>query len=657
MKAGHPMQKLRSLSIFLALGLPAQIVDPRWSQLVRLSDPAANVVDRDLVMDRFGHSFSFWIEHASGESKYSLRHARFDGESWSPAVTLEQVPNTWAGYMTSVDATIDSRGRIHLIWGGNWGPLHHRSADLRFTLDPAYWSPDKVSDIRSHVKRIFVDDMGAFHLVHIPFFGVEPRGVFYQRSNDQGETWSVPVNIHPDLPSTHTAQTLDVRFGSRGVFHAAWVDVDTRTFLPGAVRYARSNDSGSTWTKPALFDEPTAAIPELIRHTTPVLAVNGATVVLVWGGGGVINVGRRYRYSTDDGATWSSMQQLFGDLHGQAGTDALEFDRNGRLYFQSQIRWPMGIYQASWQSGVWTSPAMWYKIADSDKDIIGERVHAQFIRLTINNDDQFVSTFESCGAGCQDTSSLPNSSVLFATNTTAPKRELPPLAVVSAASFQASVPLAPEAIAAGFGQRLIGATATAPGLPVLDLGGISVEVVDSAGMPRPAPLFLVAPGQVNFIVPKGAAAGPARVRVRGGSGFVASGSFTIERVAPAIFTANARGTGVAAGFAVRLQPDGSQARALLADPTTGGPTPVDLASPGSVYLELFGTGFRGFTSEVTATVDGRTVPVIAALGHSQFPGLDQINIGPLPPAAGGREVTIRFVVDGRVSNAATFLLK
>jgi uncharacterized protein (TIGR03437 family) len=128
-------------------------------------------------------------------------------------------------------------------------------------------------------------------------------------------------------------------------------------------------------------------------------------------------------------------------------------------------------------------------------------------------------------------------------------------------------------------------------------------------------------------------------------------------VAPGIFSANASGSGVAAGFAVRLNPDGSQSRAFLADPATGSPNAVDLASPGSVYLELYGTGFRGFTSEVRVTVDGRPVPVLAAVGHSQFPGLDQINIGPLPAAGGGREVVIRFAVDGRDANPATLLLK
>jgi uncharacterized protein (TIGR03437 family) len=145
--------------------------------------------------------------------------------------------------------------------------------------------------------------------------------------------------------------------------------------------------------------------------------------------------------------------------------------------------------------------------------------------------------------------------------------------------------------------------------------------------------------------------------VRGESGFVAAGTFEIARVAPALFTANARGTGIVAGFAVRVGPDGAQTRTLLAGGANGAPSAVDLTAPGSVYLELFGTGFRGCTSGVTVSVDGQSVPVIAAVGHSQFPGLDQINIGPLPRIAGGREVAIRFAVDGREANSATFLVK
>ncbi len=49
-----------------------------------------------------------------------------------------------------------------------------------------------------------------------------------------------------------------------------------------------------------------------------------------------------------------------------------------------------------------------------------------------------------------------------------------------------------------------------------------------------------------------------------------------------------------------------------------------------VFLLLFGTGIRGFNSEVTATLDGKPLTVLGAAEQSEFAGLDQVNLGPVP---------------------------
>ena len=83
--------------------------------------------------------------------------------------------------------------------------------------------------------------------------------------------------------------------------------------------------------------------------------------------------------------------------------------------------------------------------------------------------------------------------------------------------------------------------------------------------------------------------------------------------------------------------------------------PIDLSGEGElVFLLLFGTGIRGSTSEVTATVGGVAVAVLGAVEHPIFVGLDQVNIGPIPPELiGAGEVEIILVVDGVAANAVT----
>jgi len=123
-----------------------------------------------------------------------------------------------------------------------------------------------------------------------------------------------------------------------------------------------------------------------------------------------------------------------------------------------------------------------------------------------------------------------------------------PFTTVSSASFERGAPLAAEAIASGFGSGLARDVAVATSVPLpTELLGTRVEVADSRGTSRAALLFFVSPGQINYLIPAGTATGTARVTVTSGAGGTAGGTVEIERVAPALYTANARGTGVAAG--------------------------------------------------------------------------------------------------------------
>ena len=78
----------------------------------------------------------------------------------------------------------------------------------------------------------------------------------------------------------------------------------------------------------------------------------------------------------------------------------------------------------------------------------------------------------------------------------------------------------------------------------------------------------------------------------------------------------------------------------------------------SFFLLLFGTGIRGFRSEVTATVGGEEVPVLGAVPQGEFVGLDQVNLGPLPRSLLGRgEVEIILTVDGKTANTVTLNIR
>jgi uncharacterized protein (TIGR03437 family) len=238
------------------------------------------------------------------------------------------------------------------------------------------------------------------------------------------------------------------------------------------------------------------------------------------------------------------------------------------------------------------------------------------------------------------------------------------LVSVSAASFSGAE-VAPDSILAAFGANLAAATQAATTLPLpTTLGGVTIRIRDSLGVERLAPLFFVAPGQVNYLVPSGVAVGLATVTLTSDSGRQALGAIQIAPVAPALFTANANGQGVAAAVALRVrgeqqtfepvaQFDATQGRFVL--------TPIDLGPDSDqVFLIMFGAGFRARSSlsAVTLKIGGVDAPVLFAGAAPGFVGLDQVNAGPLPRSLAGRgEVDVVLTVDGKVANTTLISFK
>ena len=240
----------------------------------------------------------------------------------------------------------------------------------------------------------------------------------------------------------------------------------------------------------------------------------------------------------------------------------------------------------------------------------------------------------------------------------------PPVVSVSAASFTGTE-VAPEAITAAFGDKLATQIVSSSAVPLpTTLGGTTVKIRDSMGMERLAPLFFVAPTQLNYLVPTGSAPGAASILVVSGDGTFSTGTVNIANVAPGFFSANSSGQGIASAVALRVKADGS----LVYEPVSRFDAaqnkvvhvPIDLgAATDQVFLITYGTGWR-FRSSLTSTVAtiGGTIAEVQFAGAVEgFVGLDQCNIR-IPTSLRGRgEVNVNLTVDGKASNTVTIQIK
>jgi uncharacterized protein (TIGR03437 family) len=251
----------------------------------------------------------------------------------------------------------------------------------------------------------------------------------------------------------------------------------------------------------------------------------------------------------------------------------------------------------------------------------------------------------------------------FATSTSVPEGESvfgTEVTVTSAASYYSSN-FAADSWATAWGSDLSTSTLFSSTTPLpTSLAGTTVQVTDSAGVARLAPLSYVSSGQINFLIPTNTAAGLANITVTNSFGATASTIIVVSPTSPGLFSQDSSGKGLAAGQYIVVHANGTQtnpAQIAQYNTTTGqwAPAPIVAGATDQVYLVLYGTGIRYAPSNnsVTASVNGKSVTVAYAGPQSQFVGEDQVNLGPLPTFAGAGVVNVVVTVNGEPSNTVT----
>jgi len=231
---------------------------------------------------------------------------------------------------------------------------------------------------------------------------------------------------------------------------------------------------------------------------------------------------------------------------------------------------------------------------------------------------------------------------------------------VSAANYRGET-LAADSVVAAFGSQFATTTEAASSVPLpLTLAGTQVMVRDATGVSRSAPLFYVSPQQVNYHLPAGIVTGRVEVIITSAAGVVSTGSLNIQSVSPGMFSANANGSGIAAGYVTQVRGGvivGTQDVARL-DTQSGSfvARPINLsATNDDMVLTLFGTGFRHFSSlsAIAVTIGGIPQSVEFAGPQGTFVALDQLNVRLSRSLAGRGTVDIVVTVDGITANTVT----
>mgnify|MGYP000979811640 FL=1 len=321
-----------------------------WSSPTVVSEGMLNPGLPAAAIDTEGNVHLMWTAVPSaGQSGSALYHSRWDKTSWSRPVAVLGSDEGVAQALTLVFA----EPFLHAVWsGGPAGAVFYSRSYSDDAYTTSGWStPLMLDEIAVGGSPVLtVDLLGRLHVVYaVPFN--EGRGIYYTRSDDDGESWQEVVRVFDAVTEdwtsvNHPAVTVD----ERGTIHVVWV----RASLPDqevsqSVYYAQSMDHGETWTDAILLADG--------AYDWPQVGANFAGQVVVMLQDLTRNIAE-YRSSSDYGLTWGYLSQVPG-LQALVGRAVLLQDRSGRLHIaalDTQASSGVTLHHLIYAEGQWSGP-------------------------------------------------------------------------------------------------------------------------------------------------------------------------------------------------------------------------------------------------------------------------------------------------------------
>lgn len=282
--------------------------------------------------------------------------------SWSepiPVASGEAYQGPWRmnesdfRYVDAPTAYLIDERAVGVVW------VDQASKDLRFQAfdldgEPILDAPTNVSrspDTFSWLPRVVITDHQPMH-VHvlwqeIVFSGGSHGGeIYFARSVDGGRTFSPPTNLSRTPAGAGkgrlTAErwdngSLELAMGPDGRLHAVWTEYE------GALRAARSDDGGESFSDPVTVVEPGGPHPA----RGPAVGVDrDGRIHLVWAVGEDTGADLRWSRSDDGGRSFLQPRPLTdGPGHADAPTLAVDGRGTVHLAFGVAEDGPVGSYR------------------------------------------------------------------------------------------------------------------------------------------------------------------------------------------------------------------------------------------------------------------------------------------------------------------------
>ncbi len=330
------------------------------------------------VVDNSGSFHLIWEDSFAG-----FMYTTGDGETWSePTPALlpftegafsKPLTDAFEGFyapvlVTSVTALLEvdtedeaePEELIHAFWMGEDFVLQYSRARIdEIATGRDGWT----ASIRLAETAVYIaataDDNGRIHLTYIQATDSEefPAGLYYRRSEDDGNTWSEPMLLYESSyfrNATEFNTHAKISASAESDLYVVW---DNRAL--DSVYMMRSSDGGETWTEPTVVDQ--REIEDPLDGAAPsnidLAIIDEDEIHLSWWAGDeedALTCLLFHQWSENGGANWTEPEIVFEDSHDCPIDSHLIVGDNDLLFLLTLIR--DEAYMQAWDREVWTEP-------------------------------------------------------------------------------------------------------------------------------------------------------------------------------------------------------------------------------------------------------------------------------------------------------------
>jgi hypothetical protein len=341
------------------------------------------------------HAFSSqWLPDDGGPAQLAILYNQWSAQNgWTPPTDILLSP--LRGQAWIMDGFLDATGTVHLlIFSGDdvEAEIYYTHAPLSNASNTHAWAdPILVGPGAQTPKSASIATDGQGNMVILYGGRLDGFGVYTVYSADNGASWSVPEPIYFTNSGDLKAHAIQISKGASGWLHTIWAVVSAEG-QGRTIYYSQQRLGERVWSAPVPLAEAPSGLgvmtPTIIEHNDTVFAIfNRAPKVVM-------------RRSSDYGATWSEIIEIFDQHVGVNGTISLVVDGNGDLhqFWGQRITGNPdihGMWHSIWRGGAWTPPEPLVS-GPQINDVVGDTAFDPYdARAVVSQGDTILTTWRS----------------------------------------------------------------------------------------------------------------------------------------------------------------------------------------------------------------------------------------------------------------------